>query len=98
MRGNITSLFIATLKAYKPVSNDTVVRWIKSTLTAAIIDVKLYCHTNRSAFTSKSILQVEIGPVLKAGGSAACMHLQNIHKKLICSEHEFANAILHSTN
>ena len=78
-RDNITSLFIASLKPYRPISKDTVARWIKTTLAAAGIGSKLFApHSTRSASNSKAKLHVSIKTILKTGGGAVCISLQNI--------------------
>ena len=41
MRGNITTLFITSLKSNKPLSKDNVARWVKSILVAIGVGVKL---------------------------------------------------------
>ena len=49
------SFFISTTKAFKPVSRDTIVRWIKNTMKEANIDTGLFtAHSCRSASTSKA--------------------------------------------
>ena len=73
------SLFITTLKPYKPISNNTVARWIKTTLAAAGIAVKLFTpHSTRSASNSKAKLHVPIETILRTGGGAVCIHLHNM--------------------
>ena len=48
------ALFISTTKPYKPVSRDTIARWVKNTMKEANIDTGLFiAHTCRSVFTSK---------------------------------------------
>ena len=41
LRGNITRLFISTAKPYKITSQDTLARWIKTTLQSAGIDMSI---------------------------------------------------------
>ena len=68
MRGRIISLFITSLKPYKPVSKDTV-KWIRSILAAAGMDLKLFTpHSTQSASNSKVRLHKPIETVLKTGG------------------------------
>ena len=63
-------------------SKDIVARWIKSTLAAARINVKLFTpHSTRSASNSKAVLHKLIEIVLKTGGGAAC--LQNKINQLV---------------
>ena len=69
VRGSITCLFIATSNPYSPASRNTLVRWIKSVLHDAGIDMTLFTpHSTRSASTSKAATKVPIETVLKTGG------------------------------
>lgn len=78
-RDNFTLLFITTLKPYKPISKGTETRWIKTTLAAADIDVKLFTpHSTHSASNSKAKLHEPIETILKTEGGAVCIHFQNI--------------------
>ena len=53
LRGNITHLFITTTKPYEMASQDTLARWIKTTLQSAGIDMSIFTpHSTRSATTS----------------------------------------------
>ena len=53
LRGNITRLFITLTKPFKIASQDTLARWIKTTLQSAGIDMSIFTsHSTRSATTS----------------------------------------------
>ena len=53
LRGNITRLFVTSTKSYKSASQDTLARWIKTTLQSAGIDMSIFTpHSTRSATTS----------------------------------------------
>ena len=81
MGGNITSLFIAPWKPYKPLSKDG---WIKPTLAVGGINAKLHYeitkgitpHSTRYASISKARLHVPRETRQKAGGGAAYIHSQ----------------------
>ena len=54
-------------------------RWIKTTLAAAGVDVKLFTpHSTRSASNSKAKIHVPIETILQTGGGAVCIHLHNM--------------------
>ena len=86
-KSNIGSLFITTSKSYKSISKNTVVQWIKTTIAAASIDVKLFTtHATRSTSSSNRKLHIPIEAILKTGCvcggwvvcGAVCIHLQNL--------------------
>ena len=53
LRGNITRLFITLTKPYKIASQDTLARWIKTTLQSAGIDMNIFTpQSTRSATIS----------------------------------------------
>ena len=55
MRGNITKLFITSLKPNKPLSKGNVATWVKSILATSGIRVKLSTQqSTRSATNSKN--------------------------------------------
>ena len=67
LRGNITRLFISTTKPYKIASQDTLARWIKTTLQSAGTDMSIFTsHCTRSA--SRVATRIPIDTVLKTGG------------------------------
>ena len=64
IRGNITRLFITTTKSYKIALQDTLARWIKTTLQSAGRDMSIFIpHCNRSASTSRATTKIPIDTV-----------------------------------
>ena len=58
LRHNETALFITCQKPHKAAKKDTISRWIKTVLTLAGIDTKVYgAHSTRSASTSAAARQ-----------------------------------------
>ena len=58
LRHNETALFITCQKPHKAAKKDTISRWIKTVLTLAGIDTKVYgAHSTRSASTSAAVRQ-----------------------------------------
>ena len=96
---NITSLFITTLKPCKPISKDTVAWWIKTTIAAAGIDVKLFTPPSTcSASNSNVKLHVPTETVLKTEGWRSMHTLAKHYDKPISKENEFSNSILNFEN
>lgn len=52
VRGSIRELFISTRKPFKPVSSQTIARWIKNTLRKCGLDSAFSAHSTRHAATS----------------------------------------------
>ena len=87
------------IKPYKPILKDTVTWWIKTTLVAAGIDVKLFTpHSARSASNSKVKLHVPIETIQKTRGLRSMHKFAKHYVKLISKENEFANSILNYEN
>ena len=60
-RGLETKLFISAKPPHKPVSKQTVVRWVKEILTTSGVDPHFLPHSTRHAATSAA-LRWEVGP------------------------------------
>ena len=64
--GNITHLSLPQLNLYKIAPQDTLARWIKTTLQSAGIDISIFTrHSTRSASTSRAATRILIDIVLK---------------------------------
>ena len=95
LRGSITYLFITTSKSYRLASKDTLVRWIKSVLHDAGIDMAIFTpHSTRSALTSKATIKVRIQIVLKTGGWRSIQTFANYYNKQIDDSEMFATSIV----
>ena len=70
LRKNTDKVFLTTRKPYKPVSRDTVSRWVKSLLQAAGIDTTEFgAGSTRSAASSKASSEgVPLDQILEAAG------------------------------
>ena len=54
LRGDFTSLFITCMKSYKPVSRETISRWLQTELLLSGIDCDIFkTHSIRGAASSK---------------------------------------------
>ena len=95
-RGAYTKLYLSYIKPFKPVSMDTLSRWIKKTLRDSGIDMNIFSpHSTRSAITTF----VPLETVLKTGG----WHSMEIfalyyNKPVITDEDNFATNILKNVN
>ena len=65
-----SNLFLSYLKPHKPVSRDTVARWIRDVLTKSGIDTRLFTpHSTRSASTSAAVRKgTPMNIILKTAG------------------------------
>ena len=58
LRGDAPQLFVSYFKPFKPVSRDTISRWVKTVLQKSGIDVNFFKpHSTRAAATSKAFLK-----------------------------------------
>ena len=97
-RDKIISLFITTIKPYKLISKETLAWWVKTTLKAAGIDVKLFTpHSTRSVSDSKAKLHVPIEAIWTRGW-CSMQTFAKYYDKSISKENEFANSILNNEN
>lgn len=92
-------LFLSFIKPYKPVSKDTVSRWIKLVLKLAGINVSQYkSHSLRHASTSKAMsLCVPINEILAKAGWADCKMFSIYYNKLI-EKQKFEESILQNVS
>ena len=96
-RGENTQLFLSYRKPFKPVSKDTLSRWIKEILKAAGINTEKYSpHSTRAASTSKCGSKgLQIDEILKtAGWSNAGTFARFYRKPFDTEEQNFGNTLL----
>ena len=98
-RAKTKQLFLTTVKPVKPVSRDTVSRWIKDILQEAGIDVGVYKPGSvRMASTSKAKAEgVPIDEILQTGGWSQQNTFTKWYKKEIKKPDTFAKAVLPKT-
>lgn len=101
MRNNANSLFLSIKKPHKPVSTNTISRWIKDTLSISGIDTSLFsAHSTRHAATSAAHRAgVNIDTIRKTAGWSGTSNVfaRYYHRDIQCelSDH-FALSILNS--
>ena len=99
-RGAYTKLFLSYIKPFKPVSMDTLSRWIKNTLRDSGIDMNIFSpHSTRSASTTFDKQYVPLETVLKTGGWRPMKTFALYYNKpVITDENNFATNILINVN
>ena len=84
LRGNEEQLLISFVKPHKPVTTQTISRWLKLVLQKAGIDVKFKAHSTRAASVSKSKQNnVNIDEILKKAGWSNDKTFKRFYDKII---------------
>ena len=83
-RNKAKQLFISYQKPYRPISKDTLARWLRDILTRAGIDTEIFAaHSTRAASTSAAVARgTPIDEVLKAAGWASESTFTKYYKKV----------------
>ena len=92
----VSSLFITTIRPFKPISRDTLSRWIKHMLKNAGIDLSIFkAHSTRSASTSAALASnVPLATILKTAGWSQDSTFRKFYNKPIVRNTTFAQNIL----
>lgn len=82
-RNNQPQLLLSYVKPFKPISKDTLSRWLKETLAQAGIDVKKFsAHSTRAASTSAAEAKgVPIQCIMNSAGWSNCNTFAKFYKK-----------------
>ena len=91
------SLFITTIKPFGPIARDTFGKWVKTTLTAAGVDMRVYgTHSTRSAATSTGDFKgVPFDTILHtAGWVTASTFTRMFYQKPEVRSGEFAQSVM----
>ena len=98
LRGSATKLFISFSKPFKPVSRDTISRWIRTVMKDAGINVSVFKpHSTRAAAISKAKAgAVPIQEILKTAGWSSERTFNRFYNKPVHSN-GFASAVLSTT-
>lgn len=99
LRGETDQLLIGYQKPHKPVSTDTIARWIKNVMAKAGIDTSVYkAHSTRAAATSAAKgKQVPIDTILSvAGWSSESTFARFYDKPIQDTAANFGHELLHS--
>jgi hypothetical protein len=96
LRGENKCLFISYVKPHKPVTKNTISRWLKTVMFRAGIDCNLYKpHSVRSASVSKAKLNsVPIDEILKVAGWSNAKTFGKFYDKVIVnSQDNYSDAV-----
>ena len=93
-----TRLFISSIKPHKAVSRDTVSNWIRATLVASGVDMRVFSsHSTRAASTSAALdAKVPLATILTTAGWSTDSTFRKHYNLPIRRDTSFAKAILHT--
>ena len=96
LRGGAQQLFVSYSKPFKPVSRDTISRWVKIVMQKSGIDVNLFKpHSTRAAATSKAFLKsVPLEHILSVAGWSSSDTFAKFHKKPVINTDSFSTVLL----
>ena len=86
-------LFISFHKPYKPVTRQTISRWICTTLHMAGVPKHFTAHSTRSAGTSKAFNRINIDTILETAGWASSRTFARFYKRPINIPASFTDAV-----
>ena len=90
-----SALFLSYRKPLKPVSKDTLARWIRTVLFRAGISPSFKAHSTRSAAVSAAFgKNVPIDDILKTAGWSTAGTFAKFYNKSVATSKEFADAVL----
>lgn len=93
-----SQLLISYVKPYKPISRDTVTRWVRYTMALAGIDVTKYsAHSTRAASVSAaSRASVNLDDILQTAGWSSECCFARFYNKPIAKTSNYARSVLSS--
>ena len=96
LRGGAQQLFVSYSKPFKPVSRDTISRWVKTVMQKSGIDVNLFKpHSTRAAATSKAFLKsVPLEHILSVAGWSSSDTFAKFYKKPVINTDSFSTVLL----
>lgn len=88
LRGNHSQLFISYQQPHKPVTTDTIARWLKAVLAKAGIDTNIFhAHSTRAASTSAAKLaKLSVDTIMNAAGWTNALTFSKFYDKPVVSE------------
>ena len=91
-----SKLLISYIQPYKPVSRDTVTRWVRSVMSLAGIDTSTYsAHSTRAASVSAaSRASVKLQDILDTAGWSSAYCFAKFYDKPITSTSDYARLLL----
>ena len=96
LRGGAQQLFVSYSKPFKPVSRETISRWVKTVMEKSGIDVNLFKpHSTRVAATSKAFIKsVSLEHILSVAGWSSVDTFAKFHKKSVINTDSFSTVLL----
>ena len=99
LEGGSSQLLVSYTKPHRPVTRDTIARWIRTVLSSAGIDTSIFkAHSTRSAAVSKAKAQfVPISDIMTtAGWSNNCTFAKYYNKSIVKNDsfESFQSSIL----
>ena len=96
IRDGNTSLFISYMKPFKPVTKDTISRWLRTVMCSAGVDCDIFkAHSIRGAVVSKAKLNsAPINVILNTAGWSNTKTFGRFYDKPILQEGSIQNSIL----
>ena len=95
IRKGSEKLFISYRKPHRPVTRDTIARWIKIVMARSGIDIKKFsAHSIRAAAVSKAKLTVPVEDIMKKAGWSNRSTFARFYDKQIVTETDVSGAIL----
>ena len=96
LRGDHKDLFISSQKPFKPVSKDTISRWIRGTLSQAGVDTTVFgAHSTRSASTTAaSAAGAPVDLIMSVAGWSSERTFANHYKRPISINENFSDYVL----
>ena len=98
IRGNCSKLLISYQKPFKPVSKDTISRWLKMVLSKAGINTnKFTAHSTRSASSSAAKRYgLPINVIMNKIGWSSTSVFTKFYDKPICKDYDYGSSALKS--
>ena len=94
-RHNNTQLFLSFISPHKPVSKETISRWLKIVLQKSGVDINIYkAHSTRAASTSSVHQEVDIATIMKAAGWSNAKTFATYYHKKTDKKTVFGRAVL----
>lgn len=98
LRGGHTQLLLSYIKPYRPVTKDTISRWVKSVLQQAGIDVSKYtAHSSRAAtasHTKQKGLSLSLQEIMKSAGWTSTSTFEKFYHKPTEASQNFGQIVL----
>lgn len=95
LRAGERQLLLSYRKPYKPVTSQSISRWIVQILKYCNINSCFTAHSTRSAATSKAALHTDINTVLRMAGWSTDTTFALYYNKPVERGQSFVNAVLH---